>query len=145
MIGFDLDGVLAEAPPKPPRPWRYLSGWERREHQRLTLKHYESAKPLLSPLKGKRTIIISARKKTREIEDATWLWLGRTYQRTWFDVHLLEGPRTYETVVEFKAKVIRRIGVTDFIEDNPTVVRELRKKLKRRARVWLYRDGQLIL
>jgi len=52
--------------------------------------------------------------------------------------------RNIENVVAFKADVLRRCGVTDYAEDNRTVVRELRKVVKT-CRVWHFKGGRMVL
>lgn len=140
MVGYDLDGVLAKAPPPRPKPWSQMTGNERRLYDRRLLSHYKRAKPLYRP-KRKDWVVVTARKALPDIQTTTLSWFrsngfGRPI------VFFLQGARSINNVVEFKADIIDRLELTDFYEDNLSVVRGLRSKVGDRCQIWLYEDGQ---
>lgn len=142
VYAYDLDGVLAEAPPASPKAWRRMSGVERTQHQQRTIAHYAVAAVLYRPPPGQRFHVITARKQTTR--DVTGAWLLRAFGPGVVQLWMLEEGRTIENVVRFKADVLRRVGATDYAEDNRTVVRELRK-LDLPCRIWHFKKGRMVL
>lgn len=143
VFGYDFDGVLAEGPAPNTKKWGLMNGAERAAHRAGLVAHYRIARPLLVP-DGKHFHVITARKHNPDVAEASSQWLERHYPRRW-TLHLLVGSRTYENVIAHKRKVIETFGIEDFTEDNPTIVRALRRFCPR-VRVWLFGpQGQLTL
>lgn len=133
---YDLDGVLAAAPPDSRVAWRHLSGSGRAERRQELLKHYRTAAPLMLIANGERFHVISARRDHQEIRRATEDWLRVNYGPAVEKLHLLNCSRTLENVIEFKSEVLIREAITDFYEDNPKVLRGVGKHCPE-LRLWL--------
>ena len=141
MWAYDLDGVLAEAPPAYVKPWRKMTGPERAAQITRTIDHYLVAHSLFSPEPGDFHVITARKVTTRKV---SLDWLERRFGQRVLELHMLEEGRTIENVVRFKADVLRRIGATDYAEDNRTVVRELRKQ-DLACRIWHFKKGEMRL
>lgn len=138
MIGYDLDGVLAEQPPPSNKPWGKMTGAERTNRKRALLDWYQNAKPLLTPTEP--FIVISARKRSPDVYAATQDWLNRHHGERCLAAHLLNEPRSIENVVRFKSKIINTYNLTDFTEDNKQVLAGI-SKLNLPTRLWFWRNG----
>jgi hypothetical protein len=137
-VGYDMDGVLAQGPNPSKKPWRFMSGVERAGYKNDLLYAYEKAHPLLIP-KDPSFVVISARKDNADVRSVTDKWLKRYGERV-SGVYLLKVSRSLENVISFKSQIINELGLTDFTEDNPAVVKGLRTFCPK-TRIWLYKEG----
>lgn len=141
---YDLDGVLAQGPPPPSKPWSRMRGPERKAYQEGLVAHYLVAPQLYHPETAVQ-YVITARRHTDPIRDATYMWFERT-QGYIPAIYFLEQARTYEAVVSHKASKLVGLaheqGVTDFVEDNVKVLQGLRRWPVPQT-LWLYKDGTL--
>ena len=140
-VAYDLDGVLCETPPLHTKPWRRMNGQERREHTERLRRYYVTAKSLYVPREHGFHVITARSKWAEEI---TRNWLAAHFGDRVLKLHMLEGPRTTERVVAFKATVLLALKVSDYSEDNRDVVRGLRKAVPT-CRVWHYKGGMMKL
>jgi len=143
VAAYDLDGVLAAPVPASffTKPWRHMSGVERSQRANRLLEWYATA-PLLHVPTERSFHVITARKE--EVRSVTQRWLEKQFGKRVLSVCMLSVGRTVKNVVEFKAASLRRLGVTDFTEDNRTIVRALRRQ-DLRCRVWHYVGGRQVL
>lgn len=126
LVAYDLDGVLAEAPPPRPKSFFKSTGQERKDWDLLLAEHYRTAKPLLVPPEAEFHVI-TARKCKAPFIDITMAWLEKHYpDRTW-RFHMLATGRTLKNVIAFKGSVIAQMGISKFTEDNREVLKGLRK------------------
>lgn len=137
---FDLDGVLAEVVDSGlfVKKWRFMTGEERKSRGLALEAFYERAEALYEPKVGAFDVI-TARKDTVTVRRITEAWLERHFAGRVRSLHMLRGSRTVENVLTFKRGVIQTLGVTEFTEDNPHIVRGLRRSLVG-VRVWHF-DG----
>jgi len=140
---FDLDGVLAKQPPKNPLPWRKMNGSRRREHLDWLINWYRRAPPLFSPIE-QQFAVITARKCTPEVKQATEDWLKKVFPDTDWVLFMLTKPRNIDNVVAFKTDTLRIIGAQDYTEDNRKVVNALRLTCPN-VRIWHFKNGKQIL
>jgi len=124
MIGYDIDGVLADKPPAPDKPWGKSSGPERTARKQALLAWYHTATPLLQPTQP--FIAISARKDEPHTRAITEEWIHRQpYGHLCVAVLLLNTSRTIENTANFKTQVINHYGLTAFTEDNKQILKRL--------------------
>ena len=144
-VAYDLDGVLCEAPPANHKPWRKMKGPERAAHQDMLKDWYGKAKGLYWPTERAFHVITARSEANRAITER---WLARHFggknAREVVELHMFSGARTIANVVEYKARVLKRIKATDYSEDNRDVVRALRRAVPE-CRVWHYKNGQMLL
>lgn len=139
---YDCDGVLAVGPPDPPKPWRRMKGPEREAWRVQLEQHYRQAAVLYEPPPTQFFVVITAR--SLWAHQVTEAWLVKHYGPRVDELCTLVGARTIERVVEFKAGILRTRGITDYVEDNRTVVRGLRRAVPQ-CRIWHYKGGQMNL
>ncbi len=140
-VAYDLDGVLAEAPPEGSKAWRRMKGPERAERRAFLGRWYLTAKGLHKPTEHGFHVVTARSTWARE---TTLDWLAARYGDRMLGLHMLKGGRTIERVVAFKAGVLRELGATDYSEDNRTVVVALRKAVPE-CRIWHYKGGRMNL
>jgi len=124
LIGFDLDGVLVPSRPPRNKPFFKQTGAERAAHDRVRRAHYRSARLLMAP--WGRYVIISGRPVRYQPETDRWLSENGLHPE---GVYLMDATVTRRAQIEHKAAVIRRLGVRTFYEDDPKIVRALRRDL----------------
>lgn len=117
---FDLDGVLAVKPPLSPKKWMHMGGAERAAYRAATLGWYRIAERLGLP-DVHPVAILSARKDTPDVREATHDWLYGTELGD-VPVHLLDIGRTVENAAAFKARWLVHYQADAFIEDNRAVL-----------------------
>lgn len=139
--GFDLDGVLAVGPPASAKKWGYMKGHERTARLQELVVHYAQARVLFRP-NAETFYVVTARKGTEQIRLVTEQWLVAAFGRRVAGLYLLAQSRSLVNVIAFKSRVIRNLGLTDFAEDNPAVVKGLRAECPR-AHIWLFERGEL--
>lgn len=123
-VAYDLDGVLAVAPPPNVKKWGLMNGAERRARVEFLEQHYKAAKVILRP--SEKFWVISARKESaRAVSEA---WLARHFGSRFQGLFLLNTSRSTDNVVEFKSRVILREGFRRFTEDNLTVIRRINRR-----------------
>ena len=138
---YDLDGVLAQGPAPSPIKWGRMNGVQRKAHKDGLLYHYSQAAVLHRP-QG-RFHVITARKEDPAVRAVTEQWLHERMPGQVISVSMLDQPRRIDVVVPFKASVLKYVWATDFLEDNPAVVRGLRSSCLP-VHVWLYKKGQIL-
>ena len=122
MIGFDIDGVLAEKPPASDKAWGKMNGAERNARKEFLLQWYENAGTLYQPTEP--FVAISARKNEPAVTGITEDWLRKHYPMV-RDVVLLPISRSIENVVRFKSAAIELYDITEFTEDNKKILKGL--------------------
>lgn len=120
---FDLDGVLAVKPPMPSKKWMHMNGAERTAQRSATLEWYRIAERLGLP-DVHPVAILSARKDTAEVREATHDWLYGTELGD-VPVHLLNVSRTVENAAAFKARWLIHYQADAFVEDNRAVLKAM--------------------
>ena len=120
MIGFDIDGVLAEKPPASEKAWGKMNGEQRKARKEFLLQWYENAGTLYQPTEP--FIAISARKDEPAVVAITEDWLRKHYPLMQEFV-LLPMSRSIENVVRFKSAAIVNYQITEFTEDNKKVLK----------------------
>jgi hypothetical protein len=124
VIGYDIDGVLADKPPQPTKTWGKSNGAERAARKQLLLDWYTTATPLLQPTEP--FIAISARKETPETRAITEQWINQQpYGHLCVAIALLPLPRTVENTARFKTEIINHYQLTWYIEDNKQILKRL--------------------
>jgi hypothetical protein len=121
LIGFDIDGVLAEKPPASDKAWGKMNGIERKARKQFLLDWYRNALPLY-PTITEPFIAISARKDEIEIQAITRGWLAEHYPLVQ-ELVLLPMSRSIENVVRFKSAALVNYQITEFTEDNKKVLK----------------------
>ena len=113
MIGYDLDGTLANT--------------NFALQDRLTLPQiFERAGVIRTP--DKPFVVITARQHdTKAQREATLTWL-RKNQPNYKGIYYVSGSETQ--IIKAKADAINRMRLTDFYDNNPDIVAELRKLTK---------------
>ncbi len=125
VCGYDLDGVLAQGPPKSAKPWGRMTGPEREGRRQELLRFYGTAPTTgLRPLE-RRFDVITARKEDPEVRRVTTAWLEQYFPKRVRTLVMLPVARSVKNVVAFKAENIIAMELTDFTEDNPQIVRGL--------------------
>lgn len=122
VIGFDVDGVLADKPPASKKKWGRMNGLERHQRRDDLLDWYANADVLLRPTEA--FIAISARRNDPSVRSVTEKWLD-TYQPHCVGLFLLPVSRSIKNVVAFKRAVVNAQKLTDFTEDNKAILRGL--------------------
>lgn len=138
---YDLDGVLAASPPPSPIKWGKMNGQQRKDSKDALLYHYSQAAVLHRP-QG-RFHVITARKEQPDVRSVTEQWLHEQFPGQVMSLLMLNKPRRVDVVVPFKAEALRFTWATDFMEDNPAVVRGLRTSCPS-VHVWLYKKGEIL-
>jgi hypothetical protein len=124
MIGYDIDGVLADKPPAPNKTWGKSNGAERNARKAFLADWYRNATPLLQPTEP--FIAISARKDTPETRAITEQWIAnQPYGYLCHGVALLNISRTIENTAAFKTAIINHYQLTRFTEDNKQILKRL--------------------
>jgi hypothetical protein len=123
VVAYDLDGVLAESPPMTVKSWYEMTGTERRARKNDHLKHFQEAKVLFRP--APKFYIITARKK--DVLEVTIKWVKKHFGNQCLGVFFLPTARTIPNVVAFKSACLKKIGATEFYEDNIEVLFGLKK------------------
>jgi hypothetical protein len=139
-----MDGVLTEPPPQHETSWRHMKGPERQAWKAHMIDFYRTARPLFVPAET-NFHVISARKDQPDVRELTRGWLAANLPERVASLTLFTGSRSIENVVAYKAATILALGIRDFTEDNPKIVKGLRVTLGGRCRVWLYRRGEISL
>lgn len=138
---FDLDGVLAVSPPGSAKKWGHMKGQERQNRLLELLAHYARAGVLFRPTVG-NFYVITARKNNEDVRSVTEGWLKLNFGRNFAGVYMLSESRSLDNVIAFKSRILKSLRVTDFAEDNPAVVKGLRKECPS-VHVWLFQGGAL--
>jgi hypothetical protein len=124
MIGYDIDGVLADKPPKADKSWGKSNGAERKARQQQLLNWYYNAQPLLTP--EQPFVAISARKENPLVRTITEDWIMRQpYGHLCRAIALLPVGRTIENTARFKTEIINYYQLTTYIEDNKEILKRL--------------------
>jgi hypothetical protein len=140
LIGFDIDGVLAEKPPASDKAWGKMNGTERKARKQFLLQWYRDAKPLY-PTIDEPFVAISARKDEVEIRAITVGWLNHHYPQVQ-ELVLLPMSRSIENVVRFKSAALVNYQITDFTEDNKKVLKGIAAH-GLDCRLWFWEKGML--
>lgn len=124
---FDLDGVLAAKPPERGKKWGKMNGDERQKWRDFLLRWYSQASVLIRP-KKENFIVITARKNNPEVIEATNAWFKESFGFI-PTIFFLDGARTTENVIKFKAKILEENGINLYFEDNLAILKGLKKLL----------------
>ena len=124
---YDLDGVLAYPPPQPLKPWGRMTGTERNARRDALLFHYEAAEVLWRP--DRPFVVVTARKGDERTSIVTRYWLEREFNGDCLAIYMLDRARTIRNVIAFKSETLRSLGLRQHYEDNPAIVRGLRRAL----------------
>src|ERR1051326_6739867 len=106
IYGYDLDGVLAKAPPLAEKTWFKMNGPERIERRKFLNEWYESA-PVLLQNPQTPFHVLTARKGS----EVTLKWLKENLGIHADQVHFFIGTRTYDNVAKFKSEEIKRLCI----------------------------------
>ncbi len=124
MLGYDIDGVLADKPPAADKTWGKSNGQEREARRLFLLEWYRNAEPLLQPTEP--FIAISARKEDPTIRAITEEWIRQQpYGHLCVAIALLPLSRTVANTARFKSEIINHYGITRYIEDNKQILKAL--------------------
>ena len=120
-----------------------MNGAERRLRREQLEHSYAAAKVLYTPAQ-EQFYVITARKRAGDLfrRNVTSVWLEEKFPGQVLGVHYLSTGRTLENVVRFKARAIADLAITDFVEDNRSVLSGLRK-MQLNARLWWF-DGRAL-
>lgn len=135
---WDFDGVLCVAPTPPEKKYIKMNGEERIKYRENLINHYLNAAPLFVP-EEEEFIIITARKNREDVQQASRLWLEKNLPGKKYQIFFLASPKTYQNVIKFKAEVLNTHNVSNFYEDNRTVLKGLKKLVK--CNLWFYVKG----
>ena len=123
IIASDLDGVLAIGT-KRDKPYSKQNKYERLEFERLRVEMYKNSSLLFNP--NEPFYIISGRKeKYRDISDA---WIKKNNLNV-IKSFYLEGQRNRENMIRFKIDILKLIKADIFYEDDPKIIREVKKQI----------------
>ena len=123
VIASDLDGVLAIGT-KRDKPYSKQNKYERLEFEKLRVEMYKNSPLLFIP--NEPFYIISGRKeKYRDISDA---WIKKNNLNV-IKSFYLEGQRNRENMIRFKIDKLKEINANIFYEDDPKLIKEIKKQL----------------
>lgn len=124
MIGYDLDGVLCPKPPKRNKPYNHQTSSERQAYKELRRGLCQTDPLILTPAGD--YYIITARPKwlIKETEE----WIERVGLRP-KGICFIDKARTRKNMIEFKVQIIRQFNIQKFYEDDPKIVRAIRRQL----------------
>mgnify|MGYP001559356199 CR=1 FL=1 len=125
-VAYDLDGVLAEAPPARPKSFFKSTGPERKEWNEFLAEWYKQTKPLLRPT-DEPFIVITARKCREPYKSITVHWLALNMPHMNWKLFMHEKARTLKNVIAFKGEVLRLMEATKFTEDNKKVLKGVKE------------------
>lgn len=140
QYAYDLDGVLAEAPPHAEKTFFKMNGEERRARKKMLGEHYLNAPRLFIPDQDE-FVVITARKNDLATMALTEDWLAKNFPNKKWSLYMLDRARTYKNVIAFKGEVLEKLGIKCFVEDNLTVLQGI-KKMKLDCTLLLYKDKQ---
>lgn len=123
MMGFDLDGVLAVAPPGSGVPWRYMDGPARGRHRDMLLEHYATAPVLYRPAGD--FVVVTARRSNDEVRQITTRWLDRNFPGQVCGLRMLSEARSLDNVAKFKASRILAEDFSTYADDMPVLLRRM--------------------
>lgn len=123
IVAYDLDGVIC---PMPKREIKYNEQHkvERDEYNRLKIEHFLNAKVLRIPVGD--WIIISGRREKFRKETEEWLKNNKLYPK---GIYLMVGSLTFDNIIKHKIKLLKEHEVERFYEDDPKLIREIRKAI----------------
>jgi len=123
LIGYDLDGVLCDKPPKRGKPYSRQKKAEREAYAAELLRHYTTAAVRFVP-QG-RFVIVSGRsaRYRSEIE----AWVRRNGLSHCEGIYLNPKTRTRRNMVEHKINICRQLDVGLFYEDDPAIARQIER------------------
>lgn len=125
LAGYDLDGVLIAKPPSREKPFFRQTGEERLDYQKRRREFSLKAELKREP-EDKPYVIITARPQWLQKE--TYAWIEKVGLKP-KAVVFIDRPRTRRNIIAFKEKVIRRLEITTFYEDDKKIARALQKLL----------------
>jgi len=122
IVGYDLDGVLCTLF-KPYKSYRLKNGEERKLYKRLKREHVGKAK-CIRKTEGEIVYVVTARKE--ELRYDTLKWLNANLIR-FHRLCMLDTSRTRENIINFKKRMIEMYEIEKFFEDDPKIVKKLKK------------------
>lgn len=130
IFGYDYDGVMCEPPYIPGNKFRTLTLEERLTRYEELVHHFRTAAPIIDLSSTTHPfIVISARPDTPEFRAASEEWLEKHHPGRWtlYMDRSTKEVRDQEHVIQYKAGVINKCGITHYTEDNPHVCSGLAK------------------
>lgn len=123
-VAYDLDGVLAEAPPPMTKKYQHMNGEERKQYKHDKMQHYANAAILLTPSEDK-FLVITARKHDPEIIAITKYWLQQNLPDKEIEICFFQSlvRKTYDSVGKFKVEKLKEHKVKQYTEDNKTILK----------------------
>ena len=125
MVGYDLDGILRSEGPGRSKPFMKQTGEERRAFDDERREHCKVAECLMLPPDDEPYVIITG--SPRKFRAETEAWLAEKGFCN-FTIEFIDRSRTRQNMIAFKAEKIQQYGVTTFYEDDPKIVRALRRR-----------------
>jgi hypothetical protein len=122
LIGYDLDGVICRNSPKRKKPFFKQTGAERKEYQEERLIHFKNVEVKLKPME--EFIIITARKLKEKVVTLEWLKKNNLNPK---EVYFLEGTKTRENIIKYKAGVINKNKLEKYYDDDEKICKKLVK------------------
>lgn len=141
-FAYDMDGVICEAPKENEKSFFKMNGVERKERNAYLRHHYAYAAPLHIPAE-ESLIIITARKFHKPVQNFTRFWTTKHLRGKEIQIHFLREARTIKNVAKFKNRVIAELGITDFVEDNLRVLKEMKKQGTTALRLHYFENGAM--
>lgn len=122
MIGYDLDGVIANTNKPQAKEFYRDNKIDWKEYNKEVYKAYKHSVLIRNP-KGSFYIITGRSKMFRRI---TFKWLEEKGVKP-IQAYFIDRKRTLENMIKFKVEKIKELNITEFYEDEPKIARELSK------------------
>jgi hypothetical protein len=122
---YDLDGTLRGPWPKRPKPFFHQTGEERRAFDEMCQRHCQEVECLMVPPPDEPYVIITSCHP--KFIDNTLEWLEQ-HGFSNYTIEFIDRARVRQNMIDFKAEMIDKYGVTVYYEDDVTIARALRKR-----------------
>ena len=123
-IAYDLDGVIIPLL-KRTKPFYRYSGIERKRYEKVRLWQYANDKVYYRP-KESEFYIISARQEKYRI--VTEEWMDKNDIRP-IEAILMNASLTFEHIIAHKLKYLKEKDIELYYEDDPKIIKALKKEL----------------
>ena len=134
-VAYDIDGVLCPMP-KRDKPFFKQNGVERNKYKKLKQEHFMFCPVLMRP-KEKTFYLITGRKEHERGITEEWLENNEIKPK---EVRYMTGSLTFKNILAHKIKSIKELGIDTFYEDDPKLVRYLRKAIPELTIIHIPRD-----
>lgn len=123
-VAYDLDGVIIPLL-KRSKPFYKYSGIERRRYEKVRLWQYINDKVYYRPTE---TVfyIISARQEKYRVQTEEWLDKNNIKAK---EVLLMDNSLTFENIMAHKLKYLKEKKIDKYYEDDPKIIKALKKEL----------------